>query len=62
MTAPIFYHLENGNAKTHRLKLLVEGEVRAIFELDSMAEVTETLERYNGPNQRAAVTYEIEEM
>ena len=63
MTAPLFYHYDNGNPKTHRLKCLVDGEVKVIWELESIDLVNETIDHYNlADNKDPGVTYEIEVM
>ena len=63
MTAPLFYHIDNGEPKTHRLKCLVDGEVKVIWELESIDLVNETIDHYNlADNKDPGVTYEIEVM
>ena len=41
MNDPLFYHIDNGNPKTHRLKLLIDGVVKVIWELESIDLVKE---------------------
>ena len=61
MTVPLFYHIDNGNPKTHRLKLLVDGEVKVIWELESIDLVNEKIDQYKlADNKDPGVTYEIE--
>ena len=63
MTAPLFYHIDNGNPKTHRLKFLVDGEVKVIWELESIDLVNEKIDQYDlAINKDPGVTYEIEVM
>ena len=63
MSDPLFYHIDNGNPKTHRLKALVDGEVVVIWELESIDLVNEKIDQYNlADNKDPGVTYEIEVM
>ena len=63
MSDPLFYHIDNGEPKTHRLKCLVDGEVKVIWELESIDLVNETIDHYNlADNKDPGVTYEIEVM
>jgi hypothetical protein len=63
MSDPLFYHIDNGNPKTHRLKALVDGEVKVIWELESIDLVNEKIDQYNLANNKdPGVTHEIEVM
>ena len=63
MSDPLFYHIDNGNPKTHRLKFLVDGVVKVIWELESIDLVNEKIDQYDfAINKDPGVTYEIEEM
>ena len=63
MTAPLFYHIDNGEPKTHRLKCLIDGEVKVIWELESIDLVNHKIHLHNlADNKDPGVTYEIEVM
>ena len=66
MSDPLFYHIDNGEPKTHRLKCLVDGEVKVIWELESIDLVNHKIHLHNLNNWRKnkdpGVTYEIEVM
>ena len=63
MTDPLFYHIDNGNPKTHRLNLLVDDVVKVIWELESIDLVNEKIDQYGlADNKDPGVTYEIEVM
>ena len=63
MNDPLFYHIDNGNPKTHRLKLLIDGVVKVIWELESIYLVKEKIDHYDLANNKdPGVTYEIEVM
>ena len=63
MSDPLFYHYDNGNPKTHRLKALVDGEVVVIWELESIELVAHKIHLHNlADNKDPGVTYEVEVM
>ena len=63
MSAPLFCHIDNGNPKTHRLKALVDGEVKVIWELESIWQCYDKVDEYNLANNKdPGVTHEIEVM